>query len=54
MHVTSEQKLLVQTTFAQVLPIADTAANLFYTRLFEIDPTSAPCSKAIWQSRAAS
>lgn len=39
MRVTPEQKLLVQTTFAQVLPIADTAATLFYTRLFELDPT---------------
>jgi hemoglobin-like flavoprotein len=38
MHVTTEQKILVQTTFAQVLPIADTAATLFYNRLFDLDP----------------
>ena len=30
---------LVQQTWAQVLPIADDAAQLFYCRLFEIDPT---------------
>lgn len=36
--MTPEQKQLVQSTFAMVLPIADTAAKLFYTKLFEIDP----------------
>ncbi|HUS15230.1 MAG TPA: globin family protein [Chloroflexia bacterium] len=36
--MTPEQKLLVQTSFAQVLPIAGTAATLFYDRLFELDP----------------
>ena len=30
---------LVQSSFARVEPIADTAANLFYTRLFELDPS---------------
>ena len=30
---------LVQTTFEQVLPIADQAAALFYARLFTLDPT---------------
>ncbi len=29
---------LVQTSFAQVEPIAVVAADLFYTRLFELDP----------------
>ena len=33
---------LVQTTFAQVEPIAVVAADLFYTRLFELDPTLKP------------
>jgi hemoglobin-like flavoprotein len=28
----------VQESFAQVVPIADTAAQLFYGRLFEMDP----------------
>ena len=30
---------LVQSSFARVEPIADTAAALFYTRLFELDPS---------------
>lgn len=30
---------LVQTSFVDVLPIADTAAALFYDRLFELDPS---------------
>lgn len=33
-----EQKTLVQDTWNQVVPIADSAAALFYDRLFEIDP----------------
>ena len=33
-----EQKALVQETWQHVVPIADTAATLFYDRLFEIDP----------------
>src|SRR5262249_833203 len=32
------QKALVQTSFAQVQPIADEAAAMFYRRLFELDP----------------
>lgn len=30
---------LVQRTWEQVVPIADTAAQLFYDRLFELDPS---------------
>ena len=33
---------LVQTSFVDVLPIADTAAALFYDRLFELDPSLRP------------
>lgn len=33
---------LVQATWAKVVPIADTAAELFYGRLFELDPTLKP------------
>lgn len=33
-----EQRQLVRDTWQQVVPIADTAAALFYDRLFEIDP----------------
>ncbi len=38
----TSQIALVQTSFAQVLPIADDAAALFYTRLFELDPSLRP------------
>jgi hemoglobin-like flavoprotein len=37
--VTPDQKLLVQESFRLVVPIADTAAELFYARLFELDPS---------------
>ena len=33
---------LVQSSFAQVAPIADVAAALFYQRLFELDPSLRP------------
>lgn len=40
--MTGEQQDLVRRTFAQVEPIAEIAADLFYNRLFEIDPTLRP------------
>ena len=43
--MTSEQKKLVQQTFQLVVPIKDKAAELFYGRLFEIDPTVRPLFK---------
>ena len=36
--VTPAQKLLVQQSFAQIAPVADDAAALFYRRLFQLDP----------------
>jgi hemoglobin-like flavoprotein len=36
--MTPDQKALVQGTFAQVVPISEQAAELFYGRLFELDP----------------
>jgi hemoglobin-like flavoprotein len=36
--MTPEQKALVQTSFAQVAPIADQAASIFYDDLFERAP----------------
>jgi hemoglobin-like flavoprotein len=36
--MTDEQIRLVQDSFRQVAPIAETAAQLFYARLFELDP----------------
>jgi len=43
--MTPEQIVLTQTSFAQVLPIADAAASLFYSRLFELDPSLRPMFK---------
>jgi hemoglobin-like flavoprotein len=40
--MTPEQVKLVQQSFGQVAPIADTAATLFYDRLFEIAPAVKP------------
>jgi hemoglobin-like flavoprotein len=37
--MTSEQTNLVQASFAHVRSIADTAATLFYDRLFELNPS---------------
>ncbi len=36
----AKQKKLVQDSFKKVVPIADTAASLFYERLFELDPST--------------
>jgi hemoglobin-like flavoprotein len=41
MSLTPTQKTIVQTTFAQVAD-ADLLASRFYTRLFEIDPSTQP------------
>ncbi len=37
--MTPEQITLVKCSWQQVLPIQDAAADLFYTRLFELDPS---------------
>lgn len=37
--MTPTQKQLVRQSFKKIIPIADTAATLFYARLFELDPT---------------
>jgi len=44
--MTPDQTRIVQSTWKQVVPIADTAATLFYDRLFEIDPTTRPLFRA--------
>jgi len=49
--MTPEQIALVQSSFAQVLPIADTAATLFYGRLFELDPSLKPLFKGDMQEQ---
>ncbi|MBI1764576.1 MAG: hemin receptor [Acidobacteria bacterium] len=40
------QKVLVQTSFAQVAESAETTAALFYQRLFELDPALRPLFKS--------
>jgi hemoglobin-like flavoprotein len=37
--LTAAQKTLVQESFAIITPIADDAAALFYSRLFDLDPS---------------
>ncbi|MCR9251316.1 MAG: globin domain-containing protein [bacterium] len=43
--ITSKQKELVQSTFAMVVPIKDKAAEIFYAKLFELDPALKPLFK---------
>jgi hemoglobin-like flavoprotein len=43
--MTPEQVFLVQKSWRQVLPIADTAAELFYTKLFSMDASLKPLFK---------
>lgn len=43
--MTPQQKQLVKDSWAQVLPIKDTAAELFYGRLFEVYPEVQPMFK---------
>jgi hemoglobin-like flavoprotein len=40
--ITAQHKQLVKQTWVSVVPIADTAAELFYGRLFELDPSVKP------------
>jgi hemoglobin-like flavoprotein len=42
MSLTTEQKRLVRSSWALVMPIQEEAARLFYGRLFEIDPSTKP------------
>ncbi len=43
--ISEQQKELVQGTFSQVAPIAVTAADIFYNKLFELDPSLKPLFK---------
>jgi hemoglobin-like flavoprotein len=36
---------IIQATWSRIMPIADTAADLFYTRLFQLDPAVKPLFK---------
>ncbi|MDP2733436.1 MAG: globin family protein [Hoeflea sp.] len=44
--MTPDQIQLVQSSFSKVTPIADEAASIFYTRLFEIAPEVKPMFKS--------
>ncbi|NLR90773.1 MULTISPECIES: globin family protein [Flammeovirga] len=44
--VSDRQVQLVQETFAMVAPIAEKAAEIFYTKLFDLDPTLKPLFKS--------
>lgn len=49
--MTHEQIALARSSFAQVIPIADTAAALFYGRLFELAPELRPLFKGELQEQ---
>jgi hemoglobin-like flavoprotein len=51
MAITAEQVQLVQQTFMKILPIQDLAAHLFYTRLFQMDPSLKPMFKGDMQEQ---
>jgi hemoglobin-like flavoprotein len=46
MAITEQQKNLVKSSFAKVEPIADVAADIFYTQLFKYDPSLKKLFKA--------
>lgn len=46
-----EQKQLVQSSFQAVLPLAEQAAELFYNRLFELDPALHPMFRGDMQEQ---
>jgi hemoglobin-like flavoprotein len=37
--LTDDEKLIIKDTWRLVIPIGETAADLFYKRLFELQPT---------------
>ena len=45
MSLTARQVELIQNSFAKVAPISDTAAQIFYAKLFEFDPYLEPLFK---------
>ncbi len=47
----ARQKALAQISFAQIRPVAETAAALFYHRLFELDPGLRPLFKGNLQEQ---
>ena len=51
--ITQQHKDLVKQTWTSVVPIADTAAELFYGRLFELDPSVKPMFKGDMKEQGA-
>jgi len=51
--MTPEQAMLVKMSWQKVMPIADTAAELFYAKLFEMDPTLKPLFKGDMKEQGA-
>ena len=51
--MTPEQKELVQGSFAKVAPIAPQAAEIFYAKLFEMDPSLKPLFKGDMKEQGA-
>jgi hemoglobin-like flavoprotein len=51
--ITDKQILMVQSSFAKVAPIAPVAADLFYARLFELDPDLRKLFKGDMKSQGA-
>ncbi len=51
--MTPEQKILVKDSWAMVMPIADKAAELFYGKLFELDPAVKPLFKGDMKEQGA-
>lgn len=49
--MTPQQITLVQNSWADVVPISDTAAGLFYQRLFVLDPSVRPMFKGDMQEQ---
>ena len=49
--MTPQQISLIQSSWASVVPIQDTAAGLFYQRLFALDPEVRPMFKGDMQSQ---
>jgi hemoglobin-like flavoprotein len=51
--MTPEQISLVQSTFVQIRPMAETAVTLFYARLFTLDPSLRPLFTGNMQQQGA-
>jgi len=51
MQMTPEQLVLVKESWAMVVPIRDQAAELFYGKLFELDPALKPMFKGNMQEQ---